>query len=165
MLLFLLPPSCMVVPIGNIANKFITSPTFSSPTTSFANINSLLPTVSFVNDIGIDIPTEQVPAFDFEVRGRNPISVANLSRESLMASSGQSTPYHDRMDINIDCNSTVSESTSELSYETEQEKALWVSMAADHQKTTRPMSGCNETPPTYVPHEKSIINIQLPYDM
>ena len=165
MLLFLLPPSCMVAPIGNIANKFITSPIFSHPTTSFTNVNSLLPTMSFVNNIEMDIPIGQVPAFDFKVRERNPISVVNLSRESSMASSGQSTPYYDRMDINIDCNSTVGEPTLELSYKTEQEKALWVSMAVDHQKTTRPMNGCNEAPPTHVPHEKSIINIQLSYDM
>ena len=128
----------MVAPIGNIANKFITSSTFSPPTMSFTNVNSSLPTVSFVNDIGMDIPTGQVPAFEFEVKGRNPVSTANISRESSMASSSQSTPYHDRMDINIDYNSTVGEPTSELSYETEQEKALWVSMAADHQETTRP---------------------------
>ena len=128
----------MVAPIGNIANKFITSSTFSPPTMSFANINSSLPTVSFVNNIGMDILIGQVPAFDFEVRGRNPISAANLSRESSMASSGRSTPYHDRMDINMDCNSTVGKLTPELSYETEQEKALRVSMVADHQETTRP---------------------------
>ena len=128
----------MVASIGNIANKFITSSTFSPPTMSFANINSSLPTVSFVNNIGMDIPIGQVPAFDFEVRGRNPISAANLFRESSMASSGWSTPYHDRMDINMDCNSTVGKLTPELSYETEQEKALRVSMVADHQETTRP---------------------------
>jgi len=64
-------------------------------------------------------PTSQVPAFECEVRGRNPTFAANLSRESLMASSGQSTPYHDRMDINMDCNSTMGEPTPELSYKTE----------------------------------------------
>jgi len=114
----------MVVPIGNIANKFIFSSTFSPSTMSFAKVNSSLPTVSFVNDIGMNKSTGQVPAFDCEVRGRNPSSAANLSRESLMASSGRLTPYHDRMDINMDCNSTTGEPTPELFYETEQEKAL-----------------------------------------
>jgi len=113
----------------------------------------------------MDNSTGQVPAFDCEVRGRNPTFAANLSRESLIASSGQSTPYHDRMDIDMDCNSTMGELTPELSYEIEQEKVLRVSMAADQQKTTRPMSGYNEAPPTHTLHEESIINIQLPYNM
>ena len=149
----------MVVPIGNIANKFITSSTLSPPTMSFTNINSSLPTVFFVNDIGMDIPIGQVLVFDFEVRGRNPVSAANLSRESSMASSGWSTPYHDRIDINMDCNSTVGKPTPKLSYKTEQEKALQVSMTADHQKTTRPMSSCNEASLIHTSHKESIINI------
>ena len=105
---------------------------------SFANVNSSLPTMSFVNDIGMDKPTSQVPAFECEVRGRNPTFVANLSRESSIAFSGQSTLYHDRMNINMDCNSTMGELTPELSYKTEQEKALRVSIVADQQETTRP---------------------------
>ena len=104
---------------------------------SFANINSSLPTVSFVNDIGMDKPTNQVPTFECEVRGRNPTFAINLSRESLMTSSDRSTPYHDRMDINMDCNSTMEEPTPKLSYKIEQEKALQVSMAAEQQKTIR----------------------------
>ena len=99
---------------------------------SFTNVNSSLPTVSFVNDTEMDIPIGQVPVFDFEMRGRNPISATNLSRESLMASSDQLTLYHNRMDINMDCNSTVGKLTPELSYEIEQEKALQVSMVADY---------------------------------
>jgi len=85
----------------------------------------------------MDNSTGQVPVLDCEVRGRNPTSVANLSKESSIASSGRSTPYHDRMDM--DCNSTMGEPTPELSYKTEQEKALWVSMAANQQETTRPL--------------------------
>ena len=138
----------MVAPIGNIANKFIISSTFGPSTTSFANVNSSLPTVSFVNDIGMDNSPGQVPAFDCEVRGRNPTFAANLSREPSLASSGRATPYHDRMDINMDCNSVMGEPTPELSYETEQEKALRVSRAADQQETTRAMGGYNEAPPT-----------------
>ena len=151
----------MVAPIGNIANNFIISSTSSPSTTSFTNVNSFLPTVSFAIDIEMDNPTGQIPALDCEVRGRNPTSAANLSRESSMASSGRSTSYHDRMDMN--CNSTMGEPTPELSYETEQEKALWVSMVANQQETTRPIGGYNEAPPTHTPHEESIINIQIPY--
>jgi len=161
----------MVVPIRKLRNKFTSSssntihtPT-NLPTTSSTNINSLLPTVSIVNDIGMDIPTEQAPVSDFEVRERNPISSVNLSRESSMASSGRSTPYHDRMDVNIDCNSTIEEPTPELSYETEQEKALRVGMAANYQETMRPSGGYNKASPTHVPYEENVINIQLPYDL
>jgi len=38
-------------------------------------------------------------------------------------------------------------------------------MVADQQEPMRPMGGYNEAPSTHAPHEKSIINIQLPYDM
>ena len=132
---------------------------------SSTNVNSLLPTVSIVNNMGMDIPTGQALVFDFEVRGRNPVSSLNLSREFLIASSGRSTPYHDRMDNNMDCNSTIEELTPDLSYETEQEKALQVGMAANHQETIRPSGGYNEASQTHVPHEENVINIQIPYDL
>ena len=54
-LLFLLPPSCMVVPIGELANKL----SFSSTTFSISNMASsfktALPTISTEKDIGMDI--------------------------------------------------------------------------------------------------------------
>jgi len=64
----------------------------------------------------------------------------------------------------MDCNSTIEELTPELSYETEQEKALRVGMVANHQETMRPLGGYNEVFPTHVPHEENVINIQLLYD-
>ena len=132
---------------------------------SFPNDNPSLPTMSCINDIGMDKSPGQAPAFSFEVRGRNPTSIANLSRESSIAFSSRSTPYHKRIDLNIDSNATMGELTPELSYETEQEKALHVSMAADQQETMRPRDGYNKAPPTYTTHKESIINIQIPYDM
>ena len=159
---FLLPSSCIVAPIGNIANKFL-SFTFSSSTTSKSQALAL-PTVSFLNCTGIDISTEQVPANNCEVRGRTSTTALNLSRESSMASSSWATPYCDRMDNKMDCESTSKNMTPELSYETEQEKTLCTSKAADQQDPMRPMSGNNEASPTYASHEESIINIQLPYD-
>ena len=142
-LLFLLPPSCMVVPIGNIANKFFVSSSFSPSTTSTSNDKPSLPTVSSINNIGIDKSSGQAPACNFKVRGKKPTSTTNFSRESLIASSGRSTPYHKRMDLNIDSDATMEELTPELSYETEQEKALQVSMAADQQETMRPPQHTN----------------------
>ncbi len=108
--------------------------------------------MSSVNDIGIDIPTGQVLVSELKVRGKNPVSYINLSRESLMASSGCLTSYHNRMDINIDFNPTIEELNLELSYETEQEKALQVSMAANYQETTRPSNVHNEVPLTHAPY-------------
>ena len=118
--------------------------------------------MSSVNDIGMDIPMGQVPANDLKVRGRNPISPINLSRESLMASSGHLISYHERM--NVDMNPTNKELNLELSYKTEQENILQVSMAANQQETTRPQPVHKEVPPTHAPHEEEVINIQLPYD-
>ena len=108
--------------------------------------------------------TGQLPVFNFEVRGRTFTSAINLSRESLMVSFGQKTPYHSRMDDNINCNSMIGDSTPELSYKTEQKKVLCVSKAADQQEPMRLIDSNNEAPLTYASHKESIINIQLPYD-
>ena len=131
-LLFLLPPSYIVVPIGNIVNKSTFSPTIFNTTITALNVKSSIPTMSSAYNIGIDIPTRQVPASELKMRGRSPASSVNLSRESLMASSRRLTPYHDRMDTDIDFKPTTEELNLELSYETEQEKALWVSIAANY---------------------------------
>ena len=84
-----------------------------------------------------------------------------------MASSGRSTPYHNRMDMDIDSNPNIKDLNTqrlELSLEIEQEKALRVGMAANHQETTRPLDINNEAPPSHVHHKNEVINIQLPYD-
>ena len=181
-LLFLLPPSCIVVPIRNIVNKLFLSSTFSSSTMS--NSQALaLPTMFTSNHMGMDIPTGQVSANDFEVRERTPTTVINLSRESSMASSNQMTPYHDRMDNRIDCDSTLGDKTSELSYETEQEKTSCFSKANETTGNTRPQDESNETSLSNPKHvfnmnqnkkfpcvkapqgdNNNVINIQLPYN-
>ena len=57
----------------------------------------------------------------------------------------------------------------ELSYETEQERAIRVSMAANQQTNqqvpTRPLGGNNEANSTHVQHKDDIINIQILYDL
>ena len=132
---------------------------------STSNDKPSLPSVSSINDIGIDKSSEQAPAFSFKVRGRKPTSTTNFSRESSMASSGQSTLYHKRMDLNIDSDVTMEELTPKLSYKTEQKKALQGSMVANQQETMRPKDGYNEAPPTHSTHKESIINIQISYDI
>ena len=53
----------------------------------------------------------------------------------------------------------------ELSYETEQERAIRVSTATNQQIPTRPQDGNNEAASTQVQHEDDVINIQIPYDL
>ena len=149
----------MVVPIGKHSEYIHFFPTNFNTSTMALNDKFSLPTMSSANGIGMDIPTGQAPATEFKVRERSPVSSVNLSRDSSMASSGHSTPYYDRMDIDMDFNPFTEEPNLELSYEMEQEKALWVSMAANQQETMRPLNVHNEAPPTHAPHKKEAINI------
>ena len=151
----------MVVPIRDLENKFFFS---SANIHSQQAFDSILLTVSSLNHTEMDSSIGQLPVFNFEVRGRIPTSTINLSRESSIAFSGWETPYHSRMNDNMDCDSMIGDSTSELSYKTEQKKVLCVSKVADQQEPMRPMGGNNETSPTYASYKKSIINIQLSYN-
>jgi len=152
----------MVAPIGNIANKFPFS-SFSSSTT-FKQQSSTLPTVFPSNDTGMDKSTGLELANINDVRGHILTISSNLFRDSSMASSGQSTPYCDRMNDRMDCNSISGDMAPELSYENEQDKALWTSKVADLQDTMRTLTGNNEANQSYVNHEESVFNVQLPYD-
>jgi len=73
-------------------------------------------------NIGMDLQSGRVLTNNSEVRGRNPLTSANSSRDPSMVSSGRSTPYHDRMDTDLDIETTTGENGNkhfELSYETE----------------------------------------------
>ena len=54
-LLFLLPPSCMVAPIGELANKLFFSSTTFSISNMASSFKTALPTISTEKDIGMDI--------------------------------------------------------------------------------------------------------------
>ena len=166
-LLFLLPPSCMVAPIRKLANKLSFSSTTFSTSTTAPNFKTFLPTMSTEKDIGIDIQSGHVPANNSKVRGRNPLSSINSSKDSSMASSGRATLYHDRMDTDMDyipCVEEMNNECLELSYKTEQEKAIRVSMVANQQEFVRPYDVNNKATPTYISNEDNTINIQLSYD-
>ena len=76
------------------------------------------------------------------------------------------TPYHERMDMDVVPEiEEMNIESRELSYETEQERAIRVSMVANQQVPTRPLGGNNEAKSTHVQHEDDIINIQIPYDL
>ena len=118
-------------------------------------------------NIGMDFQQGHAPANNSEVRGRNPLSSNISSREPSMVSSGRSTPYHDRMDIeedNVPPSNHTTNQRPELSYETEQEKALRLGKATNLPDNTRPPATNNEATPAHVAHEEDVINIQLPYD-
>ena len=107
---------------------------FNSPNTDLYLNTSSLPPMSITNDLGMDIQRGVPPATNSEARGRNPSLSAYSSRESSLASSGRATPYHDRMDVDVALRTNESNSESlELSYETTQEQAIRVSMAANQQ--------------------------------
>ena len=121
-------------------------------------------------DLGMDIQQGVPPATNSGERGRNPSPSAKSSRESSLASSGRSTPYHERMEIDVAPGTEKSNIESrELSYETEQEKEVRVSMAANQQAnqqtSMRSTGGINEASPTHGQHEENIFNVQLPYDI
>jgi len=97
-----------------------------------SNFNTSLPPMSNKMNVGIDIQSGVSPTINSEEWGRNPLSSANSSRESSLASFGHVTPYHERMDMDIVPETEESNIESrELPYETEQERAIRVSMAAN----------------------------------
>ena len=152
------------MPIGNIANTSSFSTNLFNISTTNLNNDSTNSTMSSMNSIGMNIQAGQGPVSDSAIRDRNLSPSVNLSRESLLVSSGHSTSYHDRMDTNVDFLPSREVSNLELSYETEQEKAQWVGIAANQQDNTRPLHVHNEAPPTHSQHKEEVINIQLPYD-
>ena len=108
--------------------------------------------MSTEKDIGIDIQKGQVSSSNHEVRGRNPLTSNNSSRDSSMVFSGRSTSYHDRMDTDMDIvpvNIKSNNERLELSYETKQENAISVSMATNQQVSTRLHNANNEATPTH----------------
>ena len=84
-----------------------------------------------------------------------------------MVSSGRATPYHNRMDIEVDDvppTDQISNQRLELSYETEHEKALRLDKATNLPDNMRPPTTNNKATPAHVAHKEDVINIQLPYD-
>ena len=97
-----------------------------------SNFITSLPPMSNNMDLGMDIQLGVSPNINSKEQGRNPLPSTKLSRESSLASSSCSTPYHERMDMDVVPEIEESNTESrELSYETEQERNIRVSMAAN----------------------------------
>ena len=119
LLLFLLLPSCMVAPIGNIVNKFNFPLTFSSTITSNSQQVSL-PTVFPTNSTEMDKSLGISLSNNVEVRERTLSIQINLSKDTSMSSTCSSTIYHERMANNsMDVDSDPPTNSPTLSYEIE----------------------------------------------
>ena len=183
MLLFLLPPSCMVAPIGKSANKFIFPLSFSS-TISSNNQQTFLPTMNVSNNMGMVNSTGTDPVTNNDSRGRPSQIHKNWSRDTSMSSTCSSTVYHERLAMNngMDINSDPPVESPVLYYEDEQEKEIRLRKAAETTNNTRSQGGNNEAPSIQVNHgghvptdrtcgqapcdvDDNVINIQLPYDL
>ena len=170
----------MVVPIRDLGNKFTSTTSNTSPMLTFE-----LPTVSFASNTGMDFLSGPSSDNYDEVRGRPLSTNKNISRDSSMSSMRSSVIYHERMDHNnaMVIDDDMNDITPALSYKDEQEKALQVSKAAEHQDNMRlkdsilnisksiPQCVLNEEQcpgPTYGPtmynENNNIINIQLLYN-
>ena len=179
--LSLVPPSCMVVPVRDLGNKF-------SSTTSNTSSSSLfkLLTVSFSNYTEMDIFPGTAPDNYDEVRGRPLSTNTNISRDSSMSFARSSVAYHEKIERNNDMviDNDFNDSSLALSYENEQERAIYVSKAADLQNNMRPQCDSlnvanstsqhvlnedhqsntgNKVTQTTTSHKDEVINIQLPY--
>ena len=86
-------PSCMVVPVREIRNKFTSTSTTMIPTR-----NLILPTVYQDNNTGMDIFKGQSPDNYDEVRGRTLILNPSISRDTSMFFMKSSKAYHERME-------------------------------------------------------------------
>ena len=181
-LLFLLPPSCMVAPSGNIANKFIFPSNLSTTITSRIS-QAPLPTVNESYNMGMDKSTGTNPVNNFEPRGRTSSIERNLSRDTSMSSTCSSVAYHERVTMNngMDVDTDPPSDFPALSYEEEQGKELRLRKAAETTTNMRPQGGTNEASSSQVNHgdhvpnestrgqthgddDVNVINIQLPYD-
>ena len=175
-LLFLLPPSCMVAPIGETANKF-NFPTSFSSTIHSNNQRTLLPSVNTFSNTEMDHSTGTNPVIINDARGRSPRIHKNQSRDSSMSSMVSSTIYHKGMEMNngMNIDSDPPVETPALSYEKEKDKAIRLSKVAETTNNTRLQNGNNEASTTLTNQgncqaqppcvdDDDVINIQLSYD-
>jgi len=163
----------MVAPIRDFGNKF-----HSFSTNMHLQQVFKLPTV-LPNYTVMVILSGSFPDNYDEVRDRIFLPKVQVSRDSSMSSTKSSVAYHEKMECNNTLNNDIDmdDDSPVLSYETSQEKAIQVSMAADlntgmlnkhvtvNHFTTTPQRGPAEHPNLILPHgDDAIINIQLSYD-
>ena len=184
LLLSLLPLSCIVIPTGKLANKHFLTTNISSTITSHSQAFTL-PTVFPSSNTGIDFLAGSFSNNYDEMRDRSLSTNINISRNLSISFTKSSVVYYDRIESNnaMVINDKMVDTSPSLSYETDKEKALCVSKAAEQQANMRPK--CNNlmasnSNPQYVLNKKqqpttthgsttqtkdnNVINIQLPYN-
>jgi len=124
----------MVAPIRDLGNKFTSTTLNTIPTQTFE-----LPTMSYSNNIEINIFARPSPNNFDEVKGRSHSTKGNISRDSSMSSTKSSITYHKKMECNnaMVVNDKMDDISPALFYETDQEKVLRVSKAAEQQINMR----------------------------
>jgi len=143
--IFLLPPSCMVAPIGNTANKFI-SPSPLSTTITSQNLQTFIPTMNKSSNMGMDKSIGTKPVNNSNSRGRTSGFERNLSRDASMSSNCFSVSYHERVTMNngMDIDSNPPTDFPALSYKEEQKKELRLRKVAETTTNRRPQGAINK---------------------
>ena len=156
-LLFLLPPSCIIVPIGETVNKFSFLTSFSTTILS-NNQQNLLPSVNILNNTEMDHFTETNPVINNNARGRSPQIHKNWSRDSSMSSTVSSTIYHEKIELNndMDIDSDPPVESPMLSYEDEREKEICLRKVAETTNSTRLQGVNNEASSTQTNHDNYV---------
>ena len=137
-LLSLIPPSYIVAPNRELANK----PFFNSSTSSFSSQTNNLPTVDLFSNTWMDILKGRSPNNYNEVRGKNHSCSLHSSRDNSMISMTSSKLYHQRMEENngMDIDDIINTSF-ELSYEVSQEREIYLRAAAENSEDILPLQG------------------------
>ena len=119
LLFSLLPLSCIVAPIENIANKLFFSR--QNPNLSTTNYSQTLSIPTMLPyGMGMDIQSGLAPNNFNKVRGRTLSSNGNISRDVSISSTKSSVVYHERMTTNnVNNDNDPVNASPELSYETE----------------------------------------------
>ena len=135
-LLSLIPPSYIVAPNRELANK----PFFNSSTSSFSSQTNNLPTVDLFSNTWMVILKGRSPNNYNEVRCKNHSCSLHSSRDNSMISMTSSKLYHQRMEENngMDIDDIINTSF-ELSYKVSQEREIYLRAAAENSEDILPL--------------------------
>ena len=130
----LIPPSYMIVPNRDLANKsFLNSSIHAIPSAT----NTKLPAVDPCNSTGIDFFKEPNPNNYDDVRGRTNSCSPNSSKDALMVFSTSSISYHKKMENNNMVIDNKVNTSQELSHEILQEKETRLGKATGNNSMAR----------------------------
>ena len=134
MLLSFLPPSCMVAPVREVANKQFSNSSANTFHSTMAH---------FPSNMDMDVNCDNI------IRGRSALPSKANSRSSSIFSSTSSAPYYECMELNnniLDVNIRDPINSSQLSYKNNIEKDEFVSKVANTIPSARKQCVSNEAP-------------------